>query len=155
MPNVSIDWEYFLRFSLIADIGGINKVLVKINRNIDRNSITKNRYNVNRANRELIKNFKFEYPRLILSKHYKYALKYHPDKNKNELASEKFKDLSEKADNSLDQKKELIDQNLIDMKKTIKSLHDQSIKLTGNLENSNKETQKLQESTRKLSDILS
>ena len=71
------------------------------------------------------------------------------------LASEKFKDLSEKADNTLDQKKELIDQNLIDMKKTIKSLHDQSIKLTGNLENSNKETQKLQESTRKLSDILS
>jgi len=42
-----------------------------------------------------------------------------------------------------------------DMKKTIKSLHDQSVKLTGNLENSNKETQKLQESTSKLRDILS
>jgi DNA recombination protein RmuC len=71
------------------------------------------------------------------------------------LAGEKFKDLSEKADKNLDQKRELIDQNLFDMKKTIKSLHDQSIKLTGNIENSSKETQKLEESTRKLRDILS
>ena len=71
------------------------------------------------------------------------------------LAGEKFKDLSERADKNLDQKKELIDQNLIDMKKTIKSLHDQSIKLTGNLEHSSKETQKLQESTSKLREILS
>jgi DNA recombination protein RmuC len=41
------------------------------------------------------------------------------------------------------------------MKKTLKSLHDQSVKLTGNLETSSKETQKLQESTLKLREILS
>ena len=41
------------------------------------------------------------------------------------------------------------------MKKTLKSLHDQSVKLTGNLETSSKETQKLQESTSKLREILS
>ena len=71
------------------------------------------------------------------------------------LAGEKFKDLSKQADENLTKKKELIDQNLGDMKKTLKSLHDQSVKLTGNLENSSKETQRLQESTSKLREILS
>ncbi|SVC68986.1 uncharacterized protein METZ01_LOCUS321840, partial [marine metagenome] len=45
------------------------------------------------------------------------------------LAGEKFKDISKQADENLNKKKELIDQNLGDMKKTLKSLHDQSIKL--------------------------
>ena len=71
------------------------------------------------------------------------------------LAGEKFKDISKQADENLNKKKELIDQNLGDMKKTLKSLHDQSVKLTGNLETSSKETQKLQESTSKLREILS
>ena len=71
------------------------------------------------------------------------------------LAGEKFKDLSKQADENLTKKKELIDQNLGDMKKTLKSLHDQSVKLTGNLETSSKETQRLQESTSKLREILS
>jgi len=71
------------------------------------------------------------------------------------LAGEKFKDISKQADENLNKKKELIDQNLGDMKKTLKSLHDQSIKLTGNLETSSKETQRLQESTSKLREILS
>ena len=71
------------------------------------------------------------------------------------IAGEKFKDISKQADENLNKKKELIDQNLGDMKKTLKSLHDQSVKLTGNLETSSKETQKLQESTSKLREILS
>ena len=71
------------------------------------------------------------------------------------LAGEKFKDISKLADENLTKKKELIDQNLGEMKKTLKSLHDQSVKLSGNLETSSKETQKLQESTSKLREILS
>jgi DNA recombination protein RmuC len=71
------------------------------------------------------------------------------------LAGEKFKDISKQADENLTKKKELIDQNLGDMKKTLKSLHDQSVTLSGNLETSSKETQKLQESTSKLREILS
>ncbi len=71
------------------------------------------------------------------------------------LAGEKFKDISKQADENLTKKKELIDQNLGEMKKTLKSLHDQSVTLTGNLETSSKETQKLQESTSKLREILS
>ena len=71
------------------------------------------------------------------------------------LAGEKFKDISKQADENLNKKKELIDQNLGDMKKTLKSLHDQSVRLTGNLETSSKETQRLQESTSKLREILS
>jgi len=71
------------------------------------------------------------------------------------IAGEKFQNISKQADENLTKKKELIDQNLGDMKKTLKSLHDQSVKLTGNLETSSKETQKLQESTSKLREILS
>ena len=71
------------------------------------------------------------------------------------LAGEKFKDISKQADENLTKKKELIDQNLGEMKKTLKSLHDQSVTLSGNLETSSKETQKLQESTSKLREILS
>ena len=71
------------------------------------------------------------------------------------IAGEKLSNISKQADENLNKKKELIDQNLGDMKKTLKSLHDQSIKLTGNLENSSKETQRLQESTSKLREILS
>ena len=71
------------------------------------------------------------------------------------IAGEKFKNISKQADENLTKKKELIDQNLGDMKKTLKSLHDQSVKLTGNLETSSRETQKLQESTAKLREILS
>ena len=70
------------------------------------------------------------------------------------IAGEKFKNISKQANENLSKKKELIDQNLGDMKKTLKSLHDQSVKLTGNLETTNKETQKLQESTSKLREIL-
>jgi len=71
------------------------------------------------------------------------------------LAGEKFKDISKQVDENLSQKKELIDQNLGEMKKTLKFLHDQSVTLSGNIETSSKETQKLQESTSKLREILS
>ena len=71
------------------------------------------------------------------------------------LAGEKLKDISKQANENLTKKKELIDQNLGEMKRTLKSLHDQSATLSGNLETSSKETQKLQESTSKLREILS
>tara|TARA_Y100001960_G_C14629215_1_gene804888 strand:+ start:15 stop:1166 length:1152 start_codon:yes stop_codon:yes gene_type:complete len=71
------------------------------------------------------------------------------------LAGEKFKDISKQADANLNKKKELIDQNLGDMKKKLSSLHDKTIQLSGNIELSSKETQRLQESTSQLREILS
>ena len=71
------------------------------------------------------------------------------------LAGDKFNELSEKNEKTFTQKKELIDQNLGDMKKTLKSLHDQSVTLNQRLESNSQEAQKLQESTTKLREILS
>ena len=71
------------------------------------------------------------------------------------LAGDKFNELSEKNEKTFTQKKELIDQNLGDMKKTLKSLHDQSLTLNQRLESNSQEAQKLQESTTKLREILS
>ncbi len=71
------------------------------------------------------------------------------------LAGDKFNELSEKNEKTLSQKKELIDQNIGDMKKTLKSLHDQSVTLNQRLESNSQEAQKLQESTTKLREILS
>ena len=72
-----------------------------------------------------------------------------------EIANEKFKAMSDQANENLNKKKELIDQNLGNMNKTLKSLHDQSIKLTSDVKNSSQETQKLHKSTSKLTEILS
>jgi len=73
-PNIAIDWAYYLRFSLVSQIGGLNEILVRLDRRPERNSITKNRTNYNAAARELLKNFKYEFPNIISRKHYRYAL---------------------------------------------------------------------------------
>ena len=73
-PNIAIDWQYYLRFSLISEIGGLNAILVRMDRSPYRVSITQNRNNYNKAARELLKNIKFEYPDIINRQHYRYAL---------------------------------------------------------------------------------
>ena len=61
------------------------------------------------------------------------------------IAGEKFKDISNQADENLIKKKELIDQKLGDIEKTQKSLHNLSVEIKGNLKTSSIETQKLRE----------
>lgn len=73
-PNVSVDWSYILRFSLVSSIFGINKPLVLLDRRNDRNSVTSNKEKQFLAARELIRSFYYEYPDLISKKDYKYAI---------------------------------------------------------------------------------
>lgn len=72
-PNISIDWAYFLRFCLKSKIHGLHDVLVRMDRRISRNSLTTQKANVFKANRELIRAFKFEFPEIISSELYKKA----------------------------------------------------------------------------------
>lgn len=72
-PNISIDWTYILRFSLVSEIYGIPKVLVRLDRRNDRNSVTSNKKKQFLAARELVRSFKYEYPNLISGKDYAYA----------------------------------------------------------------------------------
>tara|TARA_B100000945_G_C20395631_1_gene604662 strand:+ start:326 stop:1480 length:1155 start_codon:yes stop_codon:yes gene_type:complete len=71
------------------------------------------------------------------------------------IAKEKLDTISNNSNKNLNQKKELIDQNLDEMNKKLKFLNDQSIALNEKIESSNKESQKLQASTMKLREILS
>ena len=73
-PNISIDWTYVLRFSLISKIYGLQEVLVRLDRRSERNSITTYKDNQNKAARELIRSFRYEYPEIISKKDYKFAL---------------------------------------------------------------------------------
>jgi glycosyltransferase involved in cell wall biosynthesis len=73
-PSVSVDWSYVLRFCLFSDIYGINQSLVKLDRRVDRNSVTSNKKKQYKAARELIKSFYFEYPELISKKDFKFAM---------------------------------------------------------------------------------
>lgn len=72
-PNISIDWTYILRFSLVSEIYGIPKVLVRLDRRNDRDSVTSNKKKQFLAARELVRSFKYEYPNLISGKDYAYA----------------------------------------------------------------------------------
>ena len=72
-PNISIDWTYVLRCSLVSEIYGIPKVLVRLDRREDRSSVTSSKKEQFLAARELLRNFKYEYPDLISNKDYKYA----------------------------------------------------------------------------------
>lgn len=74
-PNIPIDWAYFLRFSLISKIHGLHEVLVRLDRSSSRNSITQKKELNHKANRELLRNFFYEYPDLINKKIYKQALR--------------------------------------------------------------------------------
>ena len=47
--------------------------MVRLDRRLDRNSVTSNKQKQFLAARELLKNFKYEYPNLISDKDYEYA----------------------------------------------------------------------------------
>jgi len=71
------------------------------------------------------------------------------------LANDKFKNLSDESDTNLEQKKELIDQNLKEMSKKLDSIQKQSTELNANLELNKDETANLRHTTTKLREILS
>lgn len=73
-PSISVDWSYILRFSMISDIHGIHKSLVRLDRRNERNSVTSNKTKQFLATRELLKSFRYEYPDVIANKDYQYAL---------------------------------------------------------------------------------
>lgn len=74
-PSISVDWTYVLRFSLVSNIYGINQVLVKIDRSINRNSVTTNKQMQFLASRELIGSMAYEFPNIITKKDFKYAFR--------------------------------------------------------------------------------
>ena len=71
------------------------------------------------------------------------------------LANDKFQSLSKESDTNLETKKKLIDENLGEMSKRLKSIEEHSIKLNENLESTNLQTKDLTETTGKLREILS
>jgi len=71
------------------------------------------------------------------------------------LANDKFKNLSKESNVNLEQKKELINQNLKEMNQKLESIHKQSTELNVNLESSKTETRNLRDTTTKLREILS
>ncbi|WP_375234789.1 glycosyltransferase family 2 protein [Winogradskyella sp.] len=75
--NFNVDWDYILRFSLVSNIHGISKVLVKLNRNSTNLSVTLDRKKQHKMSRLLLNDFKKEYPQLITPKIYNKALKTH------------------------------------------------------------------------------
>ena len=71
------------------------------------------------------------------------------------IAEDKFKDLVQKSDGSLEQKKELIDLSLNEMNKKLEGLDRSTAELKGQMENSHKGIGALAETTNRLSMILS
>lgn len=73
-PNVPVDLAYFLRFCLVSDIHGIPQSLVLLDRRMDRSSVTSNKIKQFSATKELIRSFKYEYPKIISHKDFKFAM---------------------------------------------------------------------------------
>lgn len=73
-PSISVDWSYFLRFSLVSEVFGISESLVRLDRRKDRNSVTTHKEKQHQAARELIRSFRYEYPNLINKKDYKFSM---------------------------------------------------------------------------------
>ncbi len=73
-PNISVDWSFVLRFSQFAPIFGINEIMVRMNRFIDRNSITMNKSKQYKAAKELIRMFYYENAELLTKEDYRYAM---------------------------------------------------------------------------------
>lgn len=74
-PSISVDWTYILRFSLVSKIHGLHKVLVRLDRRPERQSVTSNKVKQFKATRELLRAFAYEYPQLISKKDYQYAMR--------------------------------------------------------------------------------
>src|SRR5690606_4738311 len=73
-PSISVDWSYFLRFSLVSKVYGISKSLVRLDRRSERNSVTTQKEKQHQAARELIRSFCYEYPDIISVKDYRYSM---------------------------------------------------------------------------------
>ncbi|WP_242133243.1 glycosyltransferase family 2 protein [Aestuariivivens marinum] len=73
--NFNVDWDYVLRFCLVSQVYGIPKVLVKMDRTGQRQSVTTNKWGQFKASRQLIKDFRHEFPNLITGQDYNKALK--------------------------------------------------------------------------------
>lgn len=73
-PSISVDWTYVLRASLKTKLYGLNQNLVRIDRSVDRNSVTSNKNKQFSATRELIRSIAYEYPHIISKKDRQYAL---------------------------------------------------------------------------------
>ena len=76
-PNMNVDWDYVLRFSLVSQVYGIPKKLVSMNRKKANQSVTSHKSLQHLTSRQLLKDFKAEFPELISKKNYKAALKAH------------------------------------------------------------------------------
>lgn len=75
--NFCVDWDYISRFALLSEIYGIPKVLVQMNRQKGNQSVTTNKDAQHKASRQLLKDFKEEFPEVILNQDYNAALKTH------------------------------------------------------------------------------
>lgn len=75
--NFNSDWDFILRFALKSEVYGIPKVLVLMNRQNQNHSVTTNKDGQHKASRQLLKDFKIEFPQLINAKMYNEALKMH------------------------------------------------------------------------------
>lgn len=76
-PNMNVDWDYVLRFSLISNIYGIPKKLVSMNRKGSNESVTTNKDLQHETSRRLLNDFKNEFPELVSKRVYKNAIKFH------------------------------------------------------------------------------
>lgn len=74
-PSISVDWTYILRFSLVSKIYGLQETLVRLDRRVERTSVTSNKKKQFAATRELLRSFAYEYPEIIKREDYKYALR--------------------------------------------------------------------------------
>lgn len=75
--NFNVDWDYVLRFALVSEVYGIPKLLVRMNRKKENLSVTDNKKQQHEASRQLLKDFKTEFPYLVDAKTYREALKQH------------------------------------------------------------------------------
>tara|TARA_R110000823_G_scaffold243818_1_gene368008 strand:+ start:29613 stop:30512 length:900 start_codon:yes stop_codon:yes gene_type:complete len=73
-PSISVDWTYILRFSLVSKIYGLQEVLVRLDRRIERTSVTSNKKKQFAATRELLRSFAYEYRDIISKEDYEYAM---------------------------------------------------------------------------------
>lgn len=75
--NFNVDWNYVLRFSLVSKVYGIPKVLVTMDRGLTNDSVTRDKASQHEASRQLLKDFRAEFPELVSKGLYKKALKQH------------------------------------------------------------------------------
>ena len=75
--NFNVDWNFILRFSLIANIHGLNKVLVYMKRHKSHVSVTSDKSGQHNASRQLLFDIKEEFPQIINRRLFNEALKNH------------------------------------------------------------------------------